>query len=138
MTQPEGFREEGNKADWVCKLKKGLYGLKQGGRLWYERLGKALEEMGFQRTKSDSSVYVWAKDGINGNAPFGDPAVTGSNNDFRIFNNALTAAQVTQLDTLGANATDAQIAAALVPEPSTVALLTIIGTGGLFLRRRRA
>ena len=30
MHQPEGFEE----GDLVCKLGKGLYGLKQGGRLW--------------------------------------------------------------------------------------------------------
>jgi hypothetical protein len=30
MTQPEGFAEQGG--EWVAKLIKGLYGLKQGGR----------------------------------------------------------------------------------------------------------
>jgi hypothetical protein len=57
MDQPEGFHQ--GERDWVCRLRKGLYGLKQSGRLWYERLGKVLEEIGFTRLKSDSSIYVW-------------------------------------------------------------------------------
>jgi transposase InsO family protein len=60
MKQPEGYHQGG--ADWVCKLKRGLYGLKQSGRLWYERLGTALEGMGFKRLQSDPSVYVWMND----------------------------------------------------------------------------
>ena len=31
MKQPEGYHQGG--ADWVCRLKRGLYGLKQSGRL---------------------------------------------------------------------------------------------------------
>ena len=78
-----------------------------------------------------------AFNGISGNAPYPDPAFTGTNADFRIFNNALTAAQVSTLRGLGPDATNAQINAA-VPEPSTVIMLTAVGMGGLFLRRRRA
>ena len=37
MRQPEGFIEKG-KEHLVCKLKKGLYGLKQSGRVWHETL----------------------------------------------------------------------------------------------------
>ena len=62
MQQPEGFHQ--GRDDWVCKLLKGIYGLKQSGQLWYERLGKALEEMGFIRLESDSSIYIWSKDGV--------------------------------------------------------------------------
>ena len=37
MKQPEGFVEPG-KDHMVCKLKKGLYGLKQLGRVWHQTL----------------------------------------------------------------------------------------------------
>ena len=70
--------------------------------------------------------------GINGGDPFNDLSFNGSTDDFRIYGNALTAAQVTTLNGLGANATDAQIAGVdgilPVPEPSTwMALLCGLG-----------
>jgi hypothetical protein len=37
IEQPEGFQLPEN-ADYVCKLKKDLYGLKQDPRAWYSRL----------------------------------------------------------------------------------------------------
>lgn len=36
MRQPEGFQERSD--SWVCRLRKGLYGLKQSGPLWYQKL----------------------------------------------------------------------------------------------------
>jgi hypothetical protein len=57
MRQPEGFQEKGE--NWVCQLKKGLYGLKQSGRLWYEKLGEVLEGLEFVRLVSDPSIYLW-------------------------------------------------------------------------------
>ena len=42
----------------MCKLDKGLYGLKQSGRLWYKKLAATLVDMGFKILKSDSSVYT--------------------------------------------------------------------------------
>ena len=79
-----------------------------------------------------------AKIGINGNAPFlGDNSVTGSTLDFRIFGNALNAAQVTALDGLGADASTAAINAA-VPEPVSLGLLGLGGLGLLTRRRRTA
>ncbi len=63
MDQPEGHVHP-EYPDWVCRLLKGLYGMKQAGRLWYEKLGEILEQMGFKRLVSDSSIYVWEKKGI--------------------------------------------------------------------------
>ena len=37
MQQPEGFVEPG-KEGLFCKLKKGVYGLKQSGRVWHQTL----------------------------------------------------------------------------------------------------
>jgi hypothetical protein len=62
MRQPEGFEQRG--PDWVCKLLKGLYGLKQGGKLWFDKLDGVLTELGFKRICSDASIYVWDKDGL--------------------------------------------------------------------------
>ena len=63
MEQPEGFVET-EETIKVCRLQKGLYGLKQSGRLWYEELGKVLGDIGFTRCVSDASIYVWEKEGI--------------------------------------------------------------------------
>jgi hypothetical protein len=42
----------------VCRLSKSLYGLKQAPRAWYLRLVTFLSSMGFQPTRSDSSLFV--------------------------------------------------------------------------------
>jgi len=44
MKQPEGFHRGGD--DFICRLMKGLYGLRQGGRLWSDRLARELEAAG--------------------------------------------------------------------------------------------
>jgi hypothetical protein len=62
MEQPEGFADRD--PSWVARLLKGLYGLKQGGRKWFERLEQVLIELGFSRIRSDASVFVWAKNGV--------------------------------------------------------------------------
>ena len=65
MRQLEGFQRHGpNGEQWVCRLIKGLYGLKQSGRLWYHKLAETLEAMGFTQIRSDPSIYVWITDGI--------------------------------------------------------------------------
>ena len=71
--------------------------------------------------------------GVNGGAPWPDNSMNGTVWDFRIYDNAVTAAQVEELYGLGADATNAQVTT-VVPEPATVALL---GLGGLLLRRRK-
>jgi hypothetical protein len=46
IEQPEGFLLS-EKEDYVCRLKKSLYGLKKGPRAWYSRLDKYLQQQGF-------------------------------------------------------------------------------------------
>ena len=54
MTQPEGFEQPSlNGGKWVCQLKKGLYGFKQSGCLWYQKLAQELEHISFTQLKSD-------------------------------------------------------------------------------------
>ena len=57
IEQPQLF-EERNKAQWVCKLKKGLYGLKQAGRIWHETLHKYLLSKEYTQLESEPSVYI--------------------------------------------------------------------------------
>jgi hypothetical protein len=57
MKQPEGF--EVKDSSWAAKLQKGLYGMKQGGRCWYEKLDEVLQREGFRRLRSDASIFVW-------------------------------------------------------------------------------
>ena len=47
MRQPEGFEEK--TPDWVWRLRKSLYGLKQAGRCWHEKLHSVLSKLGFER-----------------------------------------------------------------------------------------
>ena len=79
-----------------------------------------------------------AQIGINGNGPFlNDPSLNGTTDEFRIFNNSVTAAQAATLNSLGANASTAAINAA-VPEPVSLGLLGLGGLGLLTRRRRTA
>jgi hypothetical protein len=65
MRQPPGFEQRGpNGEKWVCRLRKGLYGLKQSGRLWNQKLTGELERIGFHAIKSDPAVYIMEKEGV--------------------------------------------------------------------------
>ena len=57
MKQPEGF-EQGGK-NYVCRLNKSLYGLKQSPRLWGEKLAEVLSLMGFTKTYSDAALFIY-------------------------------------------------------------------------------
>lgn len=65
MKQPKGYEERGPTGEpWVCRLKKGLYGLKQSGRLWYQKLRETLDRLGFKQIKSDPSIDIWFTGGV--------------------------------------------------------------------------
>ena len=61
MSQPEGFVEKG-KENFVCRLKKSIYGLKQSPCCWNTALDDHLKKMKFVQTKGDPCIYV-SKDG---------------------------------------------------------------------------
>ncbi|KAL7278649.1 hypothetical protein ACG7TL_007650 [Trametes sanguinea] len=62
MKQPEGFEEKS--PDWVWRLRKSLYGLKQAGRCWHEKLHEVLTKLGFDRLVCKHSVWVYLRDGV--------------------------------------------------------------------------
>jgi hypothetical protein len=56
VEQPQGFEVQG-KEHQVYKLKKALYGLKQAPRTWYARIDGYFQESGFNRSKSEPTLY---------------------------------------------------------------------------------
>jgi hypothetical protein len=57
IEQPEGFQLSEN-TDYVCKLKKALYGLKHDPRAWYSRLDKYLQREGFRKGSAGNNLYI--------------------------------------------------------------------------------
>jgi transposase InsO family protein len=57
MHQPEGFKSPGKEGK-VIRLRRALYGLKQGGLAWWRSLDKSMSEMGFKRCVSDAGIFV--------------------------------------------------------------------------------
>jgi len=53
MESPPGYEREGT----VWLLRKGLYGLKQTGRIWNEKLNTYMEELGFVQCQRDHTVF---------------------------------------------------------------------------------
>jgi hypothetical protein len=60
MEQLEGFQLSNN-PNFVCKLKKSLYGLKQAHHAWYYILDKYLQDKGFKRGTIDNNLYIKTK-----------------------------------------------------------------------------
>jgi len=54
MPQPEGFIDPDH-PDYVCKLKKSLYGLKQSARCWNQTLDNFLVTNGHWRSPADEN-----------------------------------------------------------------------------------
>lgn len=64
----------------LWKLKKGLYGLKQALRSWFDRLNDFLLSLGFYSSTADSSLFVLKKnDVLFGLLPYvDDMLITGN------------------------------------------------------------
>ena len=61
MEQPEGYVDP-EKPDYVCKLNKGLYGLKQAARCWNATIDKYLVDSGYVKCSGDACIYLKFKD----------------------------------------------------------------------------
>jgi hypothetical protein len=57
IEQPEGFQLSKN-TNYVCKLKKALYGLKHAPRAWYSILDKYIQHEGFRKGSEDNNLYI--------------------------------------------------------------------------------
>ncbi len=68
------------------------------------------------------SSFVTSID-INSSSPWPDPSFRGSTHDFRIYNNALSEAEVTRNYTLGADASSAALYSAYNPSPADNAVM---------------
>ena len=55
MIPPKGTKVQ---PEFVWKLKKGLYGLKQSGRNWHEELQKSLTGLGFHKSNADPCLFT--------------------------------------------------------------------------------
>jgi Reverse transcriptase (RNA-dependent DNA polymerase) len=47
----------------VLRLVKAVYGMKQGGQMWYQDICATLEEMGYTHLESDHAVFIRVRDG---------------------------------------------------------------------------
>ena len=56
MDQPPDFQHS-QYPHHICQLRKSLYGLKQAPQEWYQKLTKQLIDLGFQGSKTDTSLY---------------------------------------------------------------------------------
>ena len=57
MEQPQGLVSP-DKMNHVCKLKKGIYGLKQAACCWNETIDDFLKSRGYSKSDADTCVYV--------------------------------------------------------------------------------
>lgn len=55
MDHPDGLKEDN---DYVCRLNRSLYGLKQASRCWYMKFTNLMKEKQFQCSESDNCLFI--------------------------------------------------------------------------------
>ena len=81
IEQPKGFLLT-DKENYVCRLKKALYGLKEVLRAWYAHLDRYLHQQGFKKGSVDKNVYVKVdQDNLTIIEVYVDDIIFGSNDD---------------------------------------------------------
>jgi hypothetical protein len=83
MQQPPGFVHK-EFPHHVCKLRKAIYGLRQAPRAWHEALKTYVVSYGFSTSCSDSSLFIYNKDGVQSFllVYVDDLLITGSHDKF--------------------------------------------------------
>ncbi|CAL2245486.1 unnamed protein product [Prunus armeniaca] len=56
QTPPPGLQRQGE--NWVCRLNKSLYGLKQASRQWFAKFSEAIQVAGYIQSKADYSLFT--------------------------------------------------------------------------------
>ena len=56
MTQPEGYEDEEH-PDFVCKLNRSLYGLKQSACCWNKVIDEYLKSENYKQNSTDPCIY---------------------------------------------------------------------------------
>lgn len=83
MMPPPGFCRQGENV--VCRLHKSLYGLKQASRSWFQRFSCAIQEIGFQQSKADYSLFTQVRgDSVTVVLLYVDDMVITGNNEIAI------------------------------------------------------
>jgi hypothetical protein len=62
IRQPQGYRVKG-KEDWLCKLKKSLYGLRGSSLAWHRELKQTLIDIGFVQSANEECLFTLNRDG---------------------------------------------------------------------------
>ncbi|KAJ1518865.1 hypothetical protein ONE63_011517 [Megalurothrips usitatus] len=57
MEQPKGFQEGENPKEFVCRLRRSIYGLHQSGRDWSMYITAYLKELGFSRCVNEPCIF---------------------------------------------------------------------------------
>lgn len=58
MDLPLGYSPPDSKSNWVCKLNKSLYGLRQASRQWFAKLASFLLDAGYKQSMLDHSLFT--------------------------------------------------------------------------------
>ena len=69
MKQPEGY-VNAIKPNHVCKLNKGIYGLKQAARCWNAAIVSFLKDNGYKCSTADSCLYTKSEKKADGQVNF--------------------------------------------------------------------